>query len=120
VGNDDGGALSSWYVFAAMGLYPEIPGVAGFAVGSPLFSSVTVRLAHGQLLRITGKGAADNAPYIQTLSLNGRPYNSPWIPFASVAGGGTLQFTLGSSPNTAWGSGPNQAPPSFAYPPATN
>ncbi|MDB5077478.1 MAG: alpha,2-mannosidase [Chloroflexi bacterium] len=118
VGNDDGGALSSWYVFAAMGLYPEIPGVAGFAVGSPLFSNVTVRLAHGQLLRITGDGAADNAPYIQRLRLNGRPYNSPWIPFASVAGGGTVQFTLGSSPNTTWGSDPSQAPPSFAYPPA--
>ena len=37
-GNDDGGALSSWYVFSALGLYPEIPGVAGFAVGSPTVS----------------------------------------------------------------------------------
>ncbi len=97
-GNDDGGAMSSWYVFAAMGLYPEIPGVAGFAIGSPLFSSITVHLGNGNLLQITGLGAAEDAPYVQSLALNGQPFASSWLPFQSIMNGATLQFTLGTAP----------------------
>ncbi|MCX6774294.1 MAG: GH92 family glycosyl hydrolase, partial [Candidatus Micrarchaeota archaeon] len=31
-GNDDGGQMSAWYVWSALGIYPAIPGVAGFTV----------------------------------------------------------------------------------------
>src|SRR5262249_33100614 len=48
-GNDDGGTTSAWYVFSALGLYPVVPGVGGFAVGSPLFSDAVVHLAGGQV-----------------------------------------------------------------------
>ena len=47
-GNDDAGAMSSWYVFSALGLYPEIPGVAGFVIGSPVFPKATIHLANGK------------------------------------------------------------------------
>ena len=90
--------MSSWYVFAAMGLYPEIPGVAGFAIGSPLFSSITVHLGNGNLLQITGLAAAEDAPYVQSLALNGQPFASSWLPFHSIMNGATLQFTLGTAP----------------------
>jgi len=105
-GNDDGGAISSWYIFAALGLYPEIPGVAGFVVGSPLFQAVTIHLGNGHLLQITGQGingTPDSAPYVQSLTLNGQSYGSSWIPFAALVNGATLQFTLGNSPDLAWG-----------------
>ena len=36
-GNDDLGAMSSWYVWSALGAYPETPGSADVALGSPLF-----------------------------------------------------------------------------------
>ena len=36
-GNDDLGALSSWYVWAALGLFPVTPGSANLALASPLF-----------------------------------------------------------------------------------
>jgi 2-(1,2-epoxy-1,2-dihydrophenyl)acetyl-CoA isomerase len=55
-GNDDLGQLSSWYVFGALGLYPEIPGVGVLALGSPLFGSARVRLGTGKDLLITGAG----------------------------------------------------------------
>ena len=36
-GNDDLGAISSWYVWAALGLFPVTPGTADLALASPLF-----------------------------------------------------------------------------------
>jgi predicted alpha-1,2-mannosidase len=47
-GNDDAGALSSWYVFSALGFYPVVPGVGGFVLGSPLFSSTIIHLENGR------------------------------------------------------------------------
>jgi len=105
-GNDDGGAMSSWYVFAAMGLYPEIPGVAGFVLGSPLFPSLTIHLGNGHRLQIIGQGIdgpPSSMPYVQNLSLNGRNYTSAWLPFAALEHGATLQFVLYNSPNLTWG-----------------
>jgi predicted alpha-1,2-mannosidase len=102
-GNDDGGALSSWYVFAVLGIYPEIPGMAGFMLDSPLFPSVKVHMGNGQVLQITGDGASEGTPYVQSLSLNGQDYKYSWMPFDALANGAMLRFTLGSSPNQAWG-----------------
>jgi predicted alpha-1,2-mannosidase len=102
-GNDDGGAMSSWYVFAALGLYPEIPGVAGFALGSPLFPSITVHLGNGHDLHIIAPGSSQSMRYVQSLSVNGRSYTSAWLPFSAIAQGATLHFTLGSQPERAWG-----------------
>ena len=112
-GNDDGGALSSWLVFAALGLYPAVPGVAGFAVGSPLFPEAVLRLPSGARLRIHGHNATDGSPYVQSLSLNGVDHPSPWIDWTDLRSGGDLDFTLGDQPNTSWGSAANVAPPSF-------
>jgi predicted alpha-1,2-mannosidase len=112
-GNDDLGATSSWVVFAAIGMFPVIPGVGGFSVNSPLFPDVTVRMGDDRRLRIIARGASAKSPYVQELRLNGRPYESTWIPYQAIAGGGTLQFTLGPAPNKRWASAPSAAPPSF-------
>ena len=114
-GNDDGGEMSSWYVFAAMGLYPEIPGVGGFVIGSPLFTSMTVDLPSGHTLQIDAPQAADGQPYVQSLELDGNLTSSLWLPWDAVQNGATLDFALGSSPSS-WGSSPQDAPPSFASP----
>jgi predicted alpha-1,2-mannosidase len=105
-GNDDGGAMSSWYIFAAMGLYPAIPGVAGFVLGSPRFPSLTIHLGNGHQLQIIGQGIdgpPESMPYVQNLSLNGQNYTSAWLPFAALEHGATLQFVLYKSPNLTWG-----------------
>ncbi len=114
-GNDDGGEMSSWYVFAAMGLYPEIPGVGGFVIGSPLFTSVTLNLSGGHTLQIDAPEASDAQPYVQSLELDGSPTTSLWLPWATVQNGATLDFALGSAPSS-WGSSPQDAPPSFPSP----
>ncbi|MCP9494896.1 MAG: GH92 family glycosyl hydrolase [Pyrinomonadaceae bacterium MAG19_C2-C3] len=113
-GNDDLGATSSWVVFAAIGLYPAIPGVGGFTINSPLFPNITLRLRDGKKqLKITGQNASSKTFYVQELRLNGKPYNKTWLPFESIADGGTLHFTLGDTPNFKWASEPSAAPPSF-------
>jgi predicted alpha-1,2-mannosidase len=109
-GNDDGGSLSSWYVFAALGLYPEIPGVAGFAIGSPLFPKATIHLENGKTIRILAKQSSSDNYYIQSLKLNGHKYNTPWIEWSALKNGATLDFTLGEKPSD-WGA--KQSPPSF-------
>jgi len=112
-GNDDGGEMSSWYVFAAMGIYPEIPGVGGFVIGSPLFPSMTVYLSGGHTLQIDAPAASDAQPYVQGLEVNGSATLSLWLPWSAVKDGVTLDFALGGSPST-WGSSPQDAPPSFS------
>jgi len=111
-GNDDSGALSAWLVWADLGLYPEIPGVAGFTVGSPLFPQAVVHLPGGDL-KIVGSGAGAGSPFVQSLRLNGTPVRSPWLAYSALRSGGTLTFSLGPRPNPAWGASPTVAPPSY-------
>jgi putative alpha-1,2-mannosidase len=113
-GNDDLGATSAWYVFAALGAYPAIPGVGGLALNSPLFPSATIRLGNGKIVKIEGENASASNPYIQSLRVNGKPSEKTWIPYATLSQGVTLQFKLGSTPNKEWGIKPEDAPPSFA------
>lgn len=111
-GNDDGGAMSSWYVFSAIGLYPEITGVGGFVIGSPLFPSITLHLSGGHTLQINAPFASDASPYVQSLQLNGNATTSLWLPWTTVQHSATLDFALDNSP-TNWGSCATDAPPSY-------
>ncbi|MGA3324649.1 MAG: GH92 family glycosyl hydrolase [Terriglobia bacterium] len=113
-GNDDLGAMSAWYVFAALGAYPAIPGVGGLALNSPLFSSATIHLGNGKIVKIEGENASDSNPYVQSLRVNGQPSEKTWIPYSTLSQGLTLQFKLGNTPNKEWGTKPEDAPPSFA------
>jgi predicted alpha-1,2-mannosidase len=119
-GNDDAGAISSWYVFSALGLYPEIQGVGGFVIGSPLFSSITMNLPGGQTVQIDAPNAAPANPYVQDMQVNGVDSTSLWLPIDTILNNATttLSFDLGSTPNTNWGSAPTDAPPSFDIPAA--
>jgi predicted alpha-1,2-mannosidase len=112
-GNDDLGATSSWYVWAALGLYPTTPGADTLALHGPEFPAETIQLANSQLLQINGTGAADNAPYVQSLTVNGTATTRTWLHYSDIANGATLNFTMGSSPGTSWGINTADVPPSF-------
>jgi len=109
-GNDDLGAMGAYYVFCSIGLYPEIPGVGGFAVNSPFYADIKIHLPDG-LLEI--KGGSSDKPYIHHLKINGKPYNSTWIPLDSLTGNTQLSFDLGSKPDKNWGVNGHPIPPSF-------
>jgi predicted alpha-1,2-mannosidase len=131
-GNDDLGALSSWYVWAAIGMYPEVPGRGELALGSPLFPHVTVALAGGRSIVIDAPGADAATPYVRSLTASGLAaganvcvpasatgpvaYDCPWLPASVTETGAKLDFTMGRSPDTTWGSSAAEAPPSFPAP----
>lgn len=106
-GNDDLGTMGAWYVFACIGLYPEIPGIGGFAVNTPIFNSVKVRLKAGDLII---KGGSEKDIYIRSLKINNKAHESTWIDWEDIAGGAILEYTVSSKP-TSWGS--KIDPPSF-------
>jgi predicted alpha-1,2-mannosidase len=111
-GNDDVGEMSSWWLFAALGMYPELPGSDVLVLGSPLFPKTVLHLPHGDVT-IIAHGAAKDAPYVQSLTVNGQPWNKPWIRYTDISRGGTLIYDLGTAPNTNWGSNLADAPPSY-------
>jgi predicted alpha-1,2-mannosidase len=101
-GNDDLGTLSAWYVFAALGLYPEVPGSDLLALSSPLFRRAEIRLPHRRraVVSTAGRGV-----YVQSLRLGGRPHDRPWTTYGELARGADLSYRLGPRPNRRWGSG---------------
>ncbi|QFZ22923.1 glycoside hydrolase family 92 protein [Saccharothrix syringae] len=109
MGNDDLGQMSSWYVWAALGVYPAIPGRAELVVNSPLFDEVVITRPNAApiTIRASGEGA-----YVSDLRLNGRAQGRTWLPESLVTGGGTVEFSR-SVTATAWGTGAADAPPSF-------
>jgi predicted alpha-1,2-mannosidase len=109
-GNDDLGTLSAWYVFGALGLYPEVPGVGALAIGSPLFERTEIRLPHRRRALILAHG---RGPYVQSLRLDDRAYARPWTTYCALARGATLSFRLSRRPNRRWGASAAAAPPSF-------
>ncbi len=122
-GNDDLGTMSAWYVWNAIGVYPENPSVRGFAIGSPLFTHVVVRSPSGVTIDVRAPQASDTAPYVQSLRRNGSLTQRTWIALP-MRGTLRLDFVMASTPNTQWGTQPSDAPPSYtaapvAFPPAT-
>jgi predicted alpha-1,2-mannosidase len=111
-GNDDLGEMSSWYVFSALGMYPEMPGSDILVIGSPLFSKAVVHLQSGDII-ITANGAGHDAPFVQSLTVNGKTWDKPWLHFSDIKNNGTMSYDLSSTPNTSWGANPSDAPPSY-------
>ncbi|WP_245984956.1 GH92 family glycosyl hydrolase [Streptomyces tateyamensis] len=118
VGNDDLGQMSAWAVWAALGMYPEIPGRAELALASPLFPGITITRGNGVTIDITAPGATDNTPYVTALQVNGSPSQQPWLSEDFVQHGGTLGYTLSSTDSPGWGTAAAGAPPSFDTGPA--
>ena len=107
-GNDDAGTMSAWWVLAALGLYPPVPGDDLMLVGAPLFPRAALRTAHGTV-RISAPGATRGRPYVRTLSVNGRASTRSWLRWAALRGGATVRVGVAATPSSAWGRG---APPS--------
>jgi hypothetical protein len=110
-GNDDLGATSAWYVWAAMGMYPPTPGANTLALHGPLFPSILIDRPVGDI-QINGTNAGQGAQYVQSFSLNGGSTQRNWISYAEIANGATLAYTMGGSPSS-WGTAAANVPPSF-------
>ena len=95
-GNDDTGTLSAWYVWSALGLYPDVPDGGDYALGTPLFDRATVTLAGGTLT-LEAPHASPASIYVKSATLDGRTVGQR-LAYGDLAGGGTLQLVLGDAP----------------------
>ena len=85
------------------GVYPVCPGQPYYAIGSPSLKSLVVNLESGRKFTITARNASPWNIYIQSATLNGQPYDSPFISHSDITAGGSMEFIMGPSPNKTWG-----------------
>jgi predicted alpha-1,2-mannosidase len=112
-GMDDQGSTSSWYVLSAMGFYPVDPSMPDYIIGSPIFDTMSLKMGNGKVLKIVARNNSGANKYIQSATLNGKPWSKPWFSQSDIANGATLVLTMGPTPNKAWGADPADAPPSM-------
>jgi predicted alpha-1,2-mannosidase len=106
-GNDDSGAMSSWYVFHAMGIYPNA-GQSYYLLHAPLIDDYTLSLDNGKQLHVTAPHLSARNGYVKRVLLNGVPLNRAWIDHQELMNGGTLVMEMSDKPSD-WGS--KQLPP---------
>jgi predicted alpha-1,2-mannosidase len=110
-GNDDLGTMSAWYVFAALGIFPQVPGRAEMLIAGPLFPMAVIDRAGGARLTITAPAASAANRFVQRVAVNGVGSPRSWLAESFVRDGGTLSVTLGATPNTSWATAPQHRPP---------
>ena len=102
-GNDDCGQMSAWYIFNTMGFYPVCPGSSYYVIGSPLVKKAVMHLSNGKDFTMIAENQSPKNIYIQSVVLNGRKWNSPFLPFDQLKNGGKIVFKMGRKPNKRWG-----------------
>lgn len=101
-GNEDCGQMSSWYVFSAMGFYPVDPISGQYEIGSPIFPEVKMYLANGKIFVVRAENVSDENIYIQSVTVNGQPYNKSYITHEMIMQGDTIHFVMGNKPGPVW------------------
>jgi predicted alpha-1,2-mannosidase len=101
-GDEDGGGLSAFYVFSAMGFYPITPGIPQYNIGSPLFKKVRIHLENGKTFTIDARNNSMKNKYIQAAKLNGNDLAKPVFTHDDLINGGTLVLNMGDRPGSNW------------------
>jgi len=109
-GNDDSATTSTWLVWDLLGLYPNA-GQDYYYIGSPSFTKTTLHLPGSKTLVISAPAASPENKYVQSATLNGKPWDQAWLRHADLINGAELVLHLGPKPS-AWGS--KTPPPSIS------
>ena len=97
-GNDDCGQMSAWYIFTAMGFYPVNPVDGRYVFGAPQLSRISLALSGSKSFVIVAQNLAVTNKYVQSISLNGKPYLKNYISHQDIMNGGKLVFVMGDRP----------------------
>jgi putative alpha-1,2-mannosidase len=100
-GNDDSGAMSSWYAFGQMGVFPNA-GQDVYLIGSPAYPQTTLHLAGGKEFIIEARNLSAENIYVVAATLNGQPLDRAWLRHGEIAAGGRLALTM-SNVSGHWG-----------------
>ena len=113
-GDEDNGQTSAWYVFSAMGFYPVCPGSGEYVLGAPYFDEMTLHLENGRNVSIKANGNTDDNYYVNSLTLNGKPYSKNYIKRSDLMQGAQFVYTMSPTPNYSRGTAESDAPYSFS------
>lgn len=97
-GNDDAGQMSAWYIFSALGFYPVCPGTPYYQIGTPTFERATLHLENGRTFTIEAPSSSRERCYIQSATLNDKPYPHTYLHHEDILQGGVLRFVMGDTP----------------------
>ncbi|UYQ94431.1 GH92 family glycosyl hydrolase [Chitinophaga horti] len=115
-GDEDQGQMSSWYVMSALGFYSVCPGTDEYVIGSPVFGKATIKLENGNTFLVEARNNNAQNVYIQSATLNGKPYTHHWIRHSDIMAGGTLVLEMGDKPATGRGLADADQPFSLSRP----
>jgi predicted alpha-1,2-mannosidase len=101
-GNEDCGQMSAWYVFSAMGFYPVNPVSGEYEIGSPLFPEMRLNLNNGKTFTVLAPNVSRENIYIQSVKVNGQPYDKSYITHQQIMDGATIEFVMGNQPGEIW------------------
>lgn len=97
-GNDDSATMGAWYVWHAMGFYPNA-GQDVYLISSPVFEKMEMTLENGRKLVVKAKNASEKNIYVQSVTLNGKPLKNNWFRHSDIADGAVFEFVMGSRPS---------------------
>ncbi len=92
-GNNDSGALSSYYVLAALGIFP-VAGQDLFLIGSPFVKSAKMSLSSGKTLEISVQAESADDIYVKSVKFNSRELADYRLPAHELMNGGRLEFVM--------------------------
>jgi len=92
-GNDDSGAMSSWYMFSAMGFFPNAGQDIYYLTGS-LFTKTTIQLGNQKTLVISAPAASPTNIYVKLVTINGKKWTTPWFTQKDIQNGATIIFDM--------------------------
>ena len=101
-GNEDCGQMSAWYVFSAMGFYPVNPVSGEYEIGTPLFPEMRLNLNNGKTFTVLAPNVSSENIYIQSVKINGQPYDKSFITHQQIMDGATVEFVMGNQPGEIW------------------
>lgn len=102
IGNEDCGQMSAWYILSSMGIYQVAPGDTRFSLGVPLFTEARIPLKDGKTFVVKMKDGGKEHPYVQRVTLNGKPVKTPFIDYADIMSGAELVFEMGDKKTVFW------------------
>ncbi len=102
-GNEDAGQMSAWGIWTMIGMYPEDPVSGQYVFGSPMLDKAEIKMPNGKLFTVIANNVSDQNIYIQSVTLDGKPYDKVYINHAEMLNGGTLTFNMGAEPNYNFG-----------------
>jgi putative alpha-1,2-mannosidase len=98
-----------------MGMYSVNPAGGAYVFGSPLFDSAEFGLPQGKYFKLIAENNSKENLYIQSITLNGKPYTKSFITHKQIMEGGTLVFKMRNIPNKEFGKAVEDRPKSIVY-----